>query len=83
MNTQYWLVELDQHGNPDLIDGSHDDRKGADEALYLRKRIGFFDKDKRYAIAKIELSEPDNEVHDINDEAADACRDMVDRYIKL
>ncbi len=30
---QYWLAELDQHGNPTLIDGSHETAEGAKQDL--------------------------------------------------
>ena len=42
VDTQYWLAELDVHGNPTLTDGAHDDTDGANEALYLYKRLGFY-----------------------------------------
>lgn len=32
---QYWLVELDQWGNPTLIDGSHSSPEGANKAAYI------------------------------------------------
>jgi hypothetical protein len=74
---QYWLAELDQYDNPKLVDGSHDDRAGADKAMYLFNGLGF-SKGKRYAVAKIELSEPQPRGSDVNHEALDACKQMID-----
>ncbi len=83
VDVQYWLVELDMHGNPELIDGSHDSRENADRALYLRKRLGFYTPVKRYAIARIEITKPDNAIHnDINETAAGEMRDKIREYKK-
>lgn len=76
--TTYWLAELDNYGTPKLMDGPHDNRNGADEALYLIKRLGLFDQSKKYAIAKVVVSEPDDKDHDINEEAADNVRQLVE-----
>jgi hypothetical protein len=53
---QYWLAELDQYGNPKLIDGSHSSPEGANRAAYLLTALrlrsyGVF------AVAKVELAE--------------------------
>ena len=56
-NVQWWLAELDQHGNPTLSDGVHSDRAGADHAFYLHRALGL-GKGKRWAVARVELSEP-------------------------
>jgi hypothetical protein len=37
---QFWLAEIDQHGNPTLHDGSHADRAGVEQAAYLLTRLG-------------------------------------------
>jgi hypothetical protein len=58
MEVQYWLAELDQHGNPKLIDGAHSDAEGANRAAYL---IGAMhlggNRPRRFAVARVELSE--------------------------
>jgi len=77
---QFWLVELDKYDNPDLIDGSHSDYDGANEALYLRKRMGFYKKDKRYAVARIELLECTDKKYEVNEEAISNCNEMLDNY---
>ena len=53
---QWWLAELDQHGNPTLCDGMHSDRHGAEHALYLLQRLGLA-KDRRFAVAEVRLTE--------------------------
>jgi hypothetical protein len=32
---QWWLAELDRYGNPKLVDGSHTERHGAEEAMRI------------------------------------------------
>jgi hypothetical protein len=56
-NTQWWLAELDIHGNPTLIDGAHSNRAGANRAAYIIKSLGLGSQDRRFAVAKVELSE--------------------------
>jgi hypothetical protein len=56
-STQYWLAELDRHGNPKLIDGAHTDAAGANQAAYLIKVLHLGDQNRRFAVAKVELSE--------------------------
>lgn len=55
MNIQYWLVTLDQYGNPTLCDGGHLDVEGANKAMYLYNSLGFSKPDEKYAVAKIEI----------------------------
>jgi len=64
---QWWLVKLNQHGNPTPWDGPHDDRGGADKALYLIQRLGLVRNGDRYAVARIELSEPEPFAGDIDE----------------
>lgn len=68
---QFWLAELDIHGNPKLVDGAHADRSGAEEALTIRKRLpGLINTEgKRFAIAEVHLSEPTGEHGPLNEEA--------------
>jgi len=80
VDTQYWLAELDVHGNPTLTDGAHDDTDGANEALYLYKRLGFYKEDVRYAIAKIEIMDVEDKAFKINEDAAESCKEMLDLY---
>lgn len=56
METQFWIAELDQHGNPTLVDGAHSDAEGANQAAFLIQamRLG---PPRRFAAAKVELSE--------------------------
>jgi hypothetical protein len=54
---QYWLAELDQYGNPTLIDGAHSDRQGANKAAYLIMAMKLGKPDRKFAVARVELSE--------------------------
>jgi hypothetical protein len=54
---QYWLAALDRYGNPTLIDGSHSDAAGANQAAYLIRAMRLGDPDRRFAVARVELSE--------------------------
>jgi hypothetical protein len=77
-SVQWWLAELDQHGNPKLSDGAHSERAGADKAMYLIKNLGLDNKGKRWAVARVELSEPQPSADGVNHDAVSACRAMVD-----
>ncbi|MBR8073512.1 hypothetical protein KDX14_28700 [Burkholderia cenocepacia] len=77
-SVQWWLAELDQHGNPKLSDGAHSERAGADKAMYLIKNLGLDNKGKRWAVARVELSEPRPSADGVNHDAVSACRAMVD-----
>lgn len=57
MRTQYWLAELDQYGNPSLIDGAHSTRQGVNRAAYLIETMHLGKPNRRFAVAKVELSE--------------------------
>lgn len=58
MNTpQYWLAELDQHDNPTLVDGAHSSPEGANKAAYLIGAMRLGKPNRRFAVARIELSE--------------------------
>lgn len=80
-NVQWWLAELDQYGNPSLIDGAHEDRHGADQAAYLIRSIGLGGgRARRFAVARVELIEVNESNHGIvNDEAIVACKMMYDQ----
>lgn len=54
---QYWLAEIDMHGNPTLIDGSHSDAEGARKAAYLIAALGLGKPNRQFAVAKVELSD--------------------------
>lgn len=54
---QYWLAELDQHGNPTLVDGCHDSPAAANKAAYLIQALHLGPADRRFVVAKVELSE--------------------------
>ncbi|CDN60002.1 hypothetical protein I35_1479 [Burkholderia cenocepacia H111] len=77
-DVQWWLAELDQYGNPKLSDGAHSERAGADKAMYLIKSLGLDNKGKRWAVARVELSEPRPSSDGVNHDAVSACRSMVD-----
>ncbi|WP_309601161.1 hypothetical protein [Burkholderia multivorans] len=77
-DVQWWLAELDQYGNPKLSDGAHRERASADKAMYLIKNLGLDNKGKRWAVARVELSEPRPSANGVNMEAVATCRAMVD-----
>ncbi|VVD74257.1 hypothetical protein PHO31112_00748 [Pandoraea horticolens] len=54
---QWWLADIDMHGNPTLSDGAHSDRAGADKAAYLHAALGL-KHDRKFAVARVELFEP-------------------------
>lgn len=68
MKTQWWLAELDMHGNPKLTDGAHSVRAGAEKALTLMQRLGLA-KDRHFAIAEVRLTEPTGKHGHVNEEA--------------
>ena len=62
VSQQWWLAELDQYGNPTLVDGAHSDRSGAERAMEIRleiaaKGLSTFIRGKKFAIARVELTE--------------------------
>ncbi|RQS39742.1 hypothetical protein DIE01_16120 [Burkholderia sp. Bp8990] len=77
-DVQWWLAELDQHGNPKLSDGAHSERAGADKAMYLIQNLGLNKNGKRWAVARVELSEPQPSAKGVNMDAVASCRAMVD-----
>ncbi|MBJ9659829.1 Lar family restriction alleviation protein [Burkholderia gladioli] len=78
MRIQWWLAKLDRYGNPTLSDGSHSDRAGADKAMHLIDALGLNREGTRWAVARVELSEPRPSSAGVNQEAVATCRTMVD-----
>ncbi|GAA0753124.1 hypothetical protein [Sphingomonas trueperi] len=72
---QWWPAELDQHGNPTLVDGAHSDRNGADQAKHLFDRLGFSG-DRRLVVARVTLSEPKPASEGVNEEALDSLNSI-------
>jgi hypothetical protein len=68
-NVQYWLAELDQYGNPKLIDGAHSALQGANQAAYLIEAMRLGEPNRRFAVARVELSECTPSAAGINLEA--------------
>lgn len=68
MNVQWWLADIDQYGNAKLTDGPHNERSGVEQAAYLLKRLGLA-KDRRFACARVELTDVEAKPHDANEEA--------------
>lgn len=65
---QWWVADLDQHGNPKLTDGAHDDREGCEKALYIMARLGLRPEQQR-AICRVEIYPPEAKAHDANEDA--------------
>ena len=58
MEVQYWLAELDQYGNPKLIDGAHSSADGANQAAWLIGAMNLGgDRPRKFAVARVEISE--------------------------
>lgn len=72
---QFWLAQIDQHGNPTLHDGSHGSREGVEEAAYLLTRLGFA-KGVRYACAEVILTEVEAKPHGANEDALNTLNNI-------
>jgi len=68
---QYWLAELDQYDNPKLIDGSHESPAGANKAAYLIQAMHLGKPDRRFAVAKVILSECKPSARGVNRKAVE------------
>jgi hypothetical protein len=82
---QYWLAELDRYGNPTLIDGSHHDAEGANQAAYLIRSMRLGRQDRKFAVAKVELTECIPSSKGVNHEAIatiNAAKDYLARKPK-
>lgn len=72
METQYWLAELDDYGNPTLVDGAHSEREGAEKAMTLMNSLTCISMDDRkFAIAEVILTKPTGEHGPLNQDAID------------
>lgn len=65
---QFWLASLDQYGNPTLVDGSHAERAGVEQALHLIRSFGL-ERGRRFACAEVALTPVEAIAHDTNEEA--------------
>jgi hypothetical protein len=65
---QWWLAELDQHGNAKLIDGPHNEMAGVQRAAHLFEQLGFA-KGKQHAAARVEVMPIEPNSSGINHEA--------------
>ena len=75
--TQWWLATVsDSHGITTLTDGPHDSREGVEQAAYLMRALGLQHGDK-YAAAEVRLTEVTPKAHDVNNDAVNACREML------
>lgn len=68
---QFWLAEIDMHGNPKLIDGAHSTRGGAEKAKALFDGLGLSGA-REFAVAEIRLSEFTGEHEPVDQSAIDA-----------
>lgn len=80
IGTQWWLAELDQYGNPELTDGAHSNRQGANKAMYLILGMHLSEPEKRYAVARVELFEAEPDSRGINHDALNTMAGVVSRY---
>ncbi|MBN8263070.1 MAG: hypothetical protein J0M21_00265 [Xanthomonadales bacterium] len=65
---QYWLAELDQYGNPKLVDGAHSERDGAEEAATLLHRLGLAG-GRTFAVAEVRITALTGQHGPLNEEA--------------
>ena len=79
---QYWLAELDQYGNPTLIDGAHSDAQGANRAAYLIKAMRLGKPDRAFAVARVELFVCKPSAAGVNLEAVRTINQAKERYGK-
>jgi hypothetical protein len=73
---QYWLVDISSPGVPKLIDGYHETPQGVNQAAYLIRAMGLGDPSRRFAVAKIELSECVPSAEGVNHEAVQTINSM-------
>lgn len=73
---QYWLAELDVHENPTLIDGAHRNRAGVNKAAYLMGALHLGKPNRKFAVARVELTECLPSGKGVNRGAVDACNLM-------
>jgi hypothetical protein len=76
---QFWLAELDRYGNPTLVDGMHSEREGAERAFYLYGRLGYVG-ERRFAVARVELSSPTGSRDGVNEELLSVVADTLAKY---
>lgn len=75
---QYWLAELDQHGNPTLVDGAHDKPSGVETAMYLFKRLGLAKPKQKYGMAKVVITDVEAKSHGAHEGSIEACNIMLE-----
>lgn len=63
---QFWLAEIDQHGNATLADGPHDGCDGVETALYIIKRLDLT-RGRQFACAEVHLTEVEASPHKANE----------------
>lgn len=73
---QWWLAELDQHGNPRLCDGAHSDRSGAEKAMYLYRRLGLERCGQRYGVVRVEVWPAEAKPHGADEQAIRDLNEM-------
>lgn len=75
--TQWWLAELDVHGNPTLTDGPHGERGGVEKAAFLINGLGLNRHNRKFACAEVRLSGVIPLPHDTNLTAMQDVAEMV------
>ena len=74
---QYWLAEIDQHGNPSLVDGPHSRPLGVETAMYLFKRLGLVRRGQKFGMAKITITDVEAKSHGAHEGSIEACNIML------
>ncbi len=72
---EWWLAEVKEGHGSNLVDGAHDTREGAEEALTIFNKLGF-SKGKKYKIAQVILSDPTGEHQPVNEDAIKTLNDI-------
>lgn len=75
---QYWLAEVDQHGNPTLVDGSHDKPSGVEQAMYLLRKLGLAKAGQKYGMAKVVITDVEPKSHGAHVGSIEACNIMLE-----
>lgn len=66
---EWWLADLDRWDNVILVDGPHSSQEDANKAYYLFGRLGMRKDNRRMAVVKVELFEPEENKEGANEEA--------------
>lgn len=73
----YYLLEL-TNGTVTSVDGAHDTKAGANKALHLYKRLGFYEEGSEYIVIKV-LGHAKESSRGVNKEALNTMAGIMGR----